>query len=380
MGKLRKKAASLPPVRALRCVKWQRRSFRRMLPRPIVRAAEAASWVRQWLIVGLLKRRPDEAARALAAAGGGGDVAGDILWYGIAYGFTVSEYFCYGFAGKEKRERARYLSDRESLLLSCQLNDLNRMALFHDKARTYAAFGAYYGRDLLAPETADELTVFERFIRDHPVFIVKPRRGSCGRGVERIDAAACGKSAEELFDSLLRRGAVVLEEPIVQSVVMASLNPSSVNTVRVADFAQAGRVRLRYCFLRVGRAGSLTDNGASGGIMAAVDAATGEVVSDGIDETGARFEKHPDTGAPIRGTLLPDWAGLTSLCDTLALAEPSMRFVGWDAAHTDRGWIVVEGNAQSELIGVQSTLGRGIREDIFRFLKEEKISTGRYRF
>ena len=380
MKELRKAVASLPPLRALRREKWQRRSFRRMLPKPIVRAAEASPRIRRRLIAGLRKRRPEEAARALAAAGGDREAAGDILWYGIAYGFTVSEYFCYGFAGKERGERSRYLSDRESLLLSCQLNDVDRMALFHDKARTYAAFGAYYGRDLLAPETAGDFAAFERFIRKHPVFIVKPRRGSCGRGVERIDAASCGQSAEELFDSLLRRGAVVLEEPIVQSAVMATLNPSSVNTVRVADFSRAGRVRLRYCFLRIGRAGSLTDNGASGGILAAVDAATGEVVSDGIDETGARYERHPDNGAPIRGTLLPDWAGLTALCDTLVPAEPNMRFVGWDAAHTDRGWVVVEGNAQSELIGVQSTLDRGIREEVFRFLKEQNIGTGRYRF
>ena len=150
---------------------------------------------------------------------------------------------------------------------------------------------------------------------------------------------------------------------------MAALHPASVNTVRVLTLCGGGRVLFRRCFLKIGRAGVLTDNGAAGGIMAGIDPAAGAVCTDGVDETGARYTRHPDSGVTIPGFVLPAWDALTALCDALSLSVPAVRWIGWDAAHTDAGWVIVEGNAQSELIGPQAVAQAGLRAELAAALR-----------
>ena len=311
----------------------------------------------------------------MAAAAGDPARREDILWQSIGYGFSVGEYLCYGFADKSPAERRAFLSERESVLLSYQLNDLDAMRLFADKARTYERFGRYYGRELLAVG-AEDFDAFARFTAAHPRFVVKPRYGSCGRGVAFVKLPADGKT-EAAFRRLTADGPVVLEEPIFQSEAMARLNPSSVNTVRVITFFSKGNAAVICAFLKIGRAGSFIDNGAAGGVMAGIDPATGVTDTCGVDENGVRYETHPDSGVALKGFSLPDWRGLRDLCASLAAQIPEVRMIGWDAAHTPEGWVIVEGNAQSELIGVQGTRRRGLREELTRLLRDAGIRPGR---
>lgn len=40
----------------------------------------------------------------------------------------------------------------------------------------------------------------------------------------------------------------------------------------------------------------------------------------------------------------------------------TIQWVGWDMAYTSTGWVVIEGNGATEIIGPQSTSGKGVRE------------------
>ena len=55
------------------------------------------------------------------------------------------------------------------------------------------------------------------------------------------------------------------------------------------------------------------------------------------------------------------------MCKTMSEEMPTVRMIGWDMAYTDRGWIVIEGNALTEVIGPQSTWLQGIRADVEKF-------------
>ena len=351
---------SFPPVKALRQFRWRAHAVSGLLPKALVAACE---------------RHPSLARLVRGLTGIGGDEA---RWYRAAYGFTENEFCCYGFSGLTPEERLNFLSDRESVLLSYLVNDLDAMRVFSDKRQTYLQFREAYGREALFVASPEDRGALECFLRRHPVCTVKPVVGACGKGIRQIDASSCS-DVQLLFDSLPEKGSMLLEETIRQSGEMASFHPASVNTVRVVTFVSDGKPALLWAFLKTGRGGSFTDNGASGGIMAGIDLCGGRVVTSGVDEAGTRYARHPDTGVPFVGFAVPEWDDLRRRCESLASILPQVRLVGWDMAHTASGWIVVEGNAQPEMIGPQATFGKGMRRDVLALLQKERISVNAFR-
>ena len=53
------------------------------------------------------------------------------------------------------------------------------------------------------------------------------------------------------------------------------------------------------------------------------------------------------------GLKLPHWDEVRGLACRLAAVLPEVRFVGWDLAYSDRGWVFVEGNAQPQCVAPQ---------------------------
>ena len=152
-----------------------------------------------------------------------------------------------------------------------------------------------------------------------------------------------------------------------QSAKTAVFNDSSVNTVRCITLKTKNDMLVPYCFMRTGRSGAFVDNGGAGGLFVGIDPETGVLGTDGVDERGVRYNAHPDSGLRFQGYQLPDWSKMISTCKEMAMQIPTVRMIGWDMAYTDKGWIVIEGNGLTEVIGPQCTWLRGIRKDIEDF-------------
>ncbi len=65
------------------------------------------------------------------------------------------------------------------------------------------------------------------------------------------------------------------------------------------------------------------------------------------------LDAHPITGAPITGRVLPDWPLMLETVLKAHLAFADRPFIGWDVALTDRGIVIVEGNAAADTDIVQ---------------------------
>lgn len=287
-------------------------------------------------------------------------VADDVKFCYFAYGFSPFEYLGYGFRRFSDQERREYISELESIIYGYRLNDIADMMIFMDKVKTYEKFGKYFQRDACRVSSKKDYRAFESFVDKHPVFVAKDAMSSRGRGIQlvRTDLSA---SREEIFEGLLQRGDVLIEELIHQSDAMAKFNRSSVNTVRCITLNTPSNIKIIHVFFKAGRAGSFVDNGGAGGIIVGVDCLTGILATDGIDELGIRYDRHPDSGAEFIGQQLPDWRSLTAMCYEMSSILPSVKMIGWDFAHTDDGWVAVEGNGLTEVIGPQSTFARGIK-------------------
>ena len=290
-----------------------------------------------------------------------------ILFNYFAYGYTPNEYLVYDLEHISPEERAAYVSDRESVRYAYRFNDISSILLFRDKRATYKALQPYFHRQAIPIRSEADYERFLKYIRKHPVFVKKSAKESCGRGVELIDAN--GKNERELFEAIVSEGDVLLEERIAQSKALCAINASTVNTVRVQTMRTRDGIEIVWTFAKLGRAGFFIDNGAAGGLLAGIDMKTGIMNTDAVDEFGHQYKTHPDSGLVIKGFAYPDWEALISMCREMSASLPDAKWIGWDVAHTEKGWVVVEGNGVTETIGPQSVYQTGVRRKLDELAK-----------
>ena len=290
----------------------------------------------------------------------------------VLYGVLPEEYFFFRFEELSDKGKRSYISDRDRNILLAKINSREDWEIFFNKGKTYDVYHKYYGREVRVISSLADKETFIDFVRFNNVFVVKPIESSRGKGVKLV--CLDGQDVESLLYSLVSEysGGVVLEEAIRQHSIMSSLNESSVNTVRCPTIITNGEVHIFYPILRIGRKGSFVDNGSAGGILASIDPDSGIVFTEGKDEKGNSYIKHPDSGMVIPGFVLPDWDGMLAKVRELAKVLPSTRYVGWDMAYTEKGWIVVEGNNYGQFSVLQIPLGKGIKKDIEEIIYDKK--------
>ena len=288
----------------------------------------------------------------------------DLLFSFFSYGFNPDEFLSFGLSERSFAERKQYISNRDTNKIVYSLNDIVDIDIFYDKWRTYELFKSYYQREAICIETHQDLQAFYTFVQKHPKFVKKEVRLSKGNSVSLVDSNEAS-DLKGLFNEMIKVGKTILEEPIEQSPAMAQLNESSVNTVRLITVKTKEGIEVVDSFMKVGRAGSFVDNGGAGGLLIGVDKTTGSLSTVARDEFSNAFEVHPDNGFSFVGYQLPDWEQLLKLVNSVSSKMQHVSYIGWDFAHTEHGWIVVEGNGGSQLIGPQIVFQEGMKK---RFL------------
>jgi len=151
---------------------------------------------------------------------------------------------------------------------------------------------------------------------------------------------------------------------------MAEFHPQSVNTIRMSVIRLNSSTIVFEPFMRIGRGDAIVDNAGAGGLIAAIDSATGTVIACG-DELGHSYERHPNTVKQIIGFVIPKWKEACELGKQLSEIVPTTRYIGWDLALTDRGWDVVEGNEMAQFLA-QLVTKKGIRSKLDNIVKGVK--------
>jgi hypothetical protein len=254
---------------------------------------------------------------------------------------------------------AVFINDVRIQFRSGELNAPSARALVEQKS-LFADLLEARGLGSCAPEVYGTVTVeglhgrspdaAERLRRQTTV-VVKPTRGRGGDGVRLASPVDVENMVAPTGTDLL------VQERAVQHPELARISPGSLNTVRVlaVRLPEHGPV-LAAAVHRWGVAGTgPVDNISSGGLCSRVDLTTGRLDT-AVGRARARrrveFDRHPDTGAPIAGVLVPEWDAVRRLALELMDAFPELSHVGWDLAVTDRGVKVIEGNGNLPNVSV----------------------------
>lgn len=293
----------------------------------------------------------------------------DMIFCRLAYGFQPDEYLCFELEKQPMNQRKQWISDLDRYVYIYAMNDIKDAQLFNNKARTYTVFKKYYRREAISVKNPRDYKTFLTFIKKYPIFVKKRVYEGMGRSVELIDIHKAGMSANDYFNKLISQGEHILEEKIQQHEILASLNASSVNTVRCITFRTKDSIYIPFCFMKIGRNGSFVDNGGAGGLLVLIDPANGRFISDAYDENNICYAVHPDTKVEFKGYQLPEWDKLLCLCKEASAVTPSVRCIGWDWTYTDQGWTMVEGNGMTQMIGPQITQKKGTKAETLKIMR-----------
>lgn len=215
-------------------------------------------------------------------------------------------------------------------------NDPKYKYLFLDKAEFNLRFKQYLKREFLILE--DEKTFYE-FIKDKNEIIAKPSRGSCGKGIEKINL----QQEKNVYEYLKKKQLNLVEEVICQHPKMNLLCETSVNTIRVITIHKKNKTSIVVAYLRIGN-GKVVDNFNSGGMVVPVDIKTGMIYDVAVDKEGHTYENHPLTKTPIVNFEIPEWNHVLALVKEASNIVPEIGLVGWDIAISKKGSLIVEGN------------------------------------
>ena len=148
---------------------------------------------------------------------------------------------------------------------------------------------------------------------------------------------------------------VILQERLFDAQELTALcGRRSLQTARINTLLhEDGSVDVLFAMIKVLASESLTDNfsmGTSGNLIAFGNAETGVLNGAiGVHPSGCgmvRVERHPGTGIPFEGFVLPHWHEALELVRHAQRCFPQLPSLGWDVALTADGPRLIEANAR----------------------------------
>ena len=271
-----------------------------------------------------------------------------LLWaYTLAFlrcGVSIDEFrICrlYDYSGHVQAKH--FMTSGRSIRagdMLCRNATQEELDSFGKKERFNALFSDRVRRDWVFAQEADREEL-RAFLDRNDTFLAKETESTQGKNITLWRA---GEFDPEAFLDEYTGSHYVLEAFIRQHPAMSSLNPTSVNTVRLITAGYRGRITIIGGCLRTGGVSAFVDNFHSGGIAFPLDLSSGIVSGPGRDFAGKRYIRHPATDAVVPGFTVPHWDVVTAAVTEAAARIPNVGYIGWDVAVTEDGVEFVEGN------------------------------------
>ena len=329
-----------------------------------------------WPVLSLVKAARSFSEYPVPPGTGPAGRAGLVLrrwWLQVAHNFTIADMAYHFFHLPAHRSRpCSFITDREHISLMLLSGDILRGFPDIDLKTEFARFCAQ--NDLPSVHafmTGNGASVERSLPPPRADLFLKPANSKQGRGAEILPLAPDGDAwlgaegvrlavtdlaVTDLAAYAARRlgdNPWIIQERLQNASSWSGLTPGALATVRVVTgyIHPAGAPECIAAYIRCPRAGSMVDNMCAGGFGAPLDLATGKLGPgrDWID-VHAVHDRHPDTGMPITGIILPGWEQIHSLALRAHTCAGGWLTLGWDITLTPRGPVIVEANSGWSLI------------------------------
>ncbi len=264
----------------------------------------------------------------------------DMVICGFKYGAGYYDYQEFEFYLLKGKERKTYLTRAKNNQIISTYNDKKYFHVLDNKIEFNEKFKDYINRDYMFID--DNYDEFEKFFKSHKTIIAKIIDGEGGKGIEKFTYTDSTES-KKIYNSLVKKNELLIEECIVQHESVDKLYSGSVNTLRLFTFFDGKKAYVVNQIFKFGN-GGVTDNFSSGGMYTFTDE-EGEVIVPAIDREDNTFEVHPLTNEKIIGYKVPHFKEACDLVCKAAKEIPEIKYIGWDVAITKKGPAIIEGNS-----------------------------------
>ncbi len=178
-------------------------------------------------------------------------------------------------------------------------------------------------------------------------FVIKPSIGTYGgKDVNKVELDKVENKNDFLAKLFYEyKSDFIVQEIVAQHSKMSTLNPSSLNTIRIISYLRSnGEVVPLSSVIRIGRIGQFTDNQTSNGILAGVDG-EGKLKRLAFDKNAHSYET-TDNGTRLEGFQIPFFDKILTTIKDQHENLPHFRLVSWDVGiDCDSNIKIIEFNA-----------------------------------
>lgn len=253
-------------------------------------------------------------------------------------------YRAWELSDDEIKKYAR-MKDSEKIWAAYNAKDeaavLAKKNLFNEMYKEYLHRKFWVNRDTNYEE-------FVEFAHDLDEIFCKPITFGGGLGTEKHKVDK--DNLKELYDLLMAKDRILVEECVKQHHEIEEFMPGCVNTIRIVVLQdKQGEIHILSAGMKFGN-NTIVDNPSKGGLVVAVDEKTGVISTDAIDIWSNVYTHHPVTGKKFKGFQIPNWDMAVKLATDALQVQPGVNYVGWDLAVCEDKAVIIEGNSMPDLV------------------------------
>jgi hypothetical protein len=211
--------------------------------------------------------------------------------------------------------------------------------------------GQYYDCNL---EIIENLNSFIEEIDFKFPVVLKPNCDSSGgRNIYFLN------TRQDIYNLIGKFSHLVVQEKIVQNDFLASINNSSINSVRVCIYKTFldDSYHILNTSLRMGKDGSL-DNTKAGGIVCSLND-EGDFNDYAVDLYGVKYYIHPNSGFHFKGNQLPNYIEMVEQAILISKKIINVRLISLDMClDQNNKWRCIEVNLRSQTIRFAQAAGK----------------------
>lgn len=230
--------------------------------------------------------------------------------------------------------------------------------------RHFYRIAADHGVCRVIPFDGDGIYTLEailRLLKEQKTLALKKAVGSHGAGFHKLawdaegerfyidDCPCTERELLELFRSL--KGEYFISEYVYMHEDLRKIYDRVACTVRFMTIRDHSAAFIKTAYLRIGTSlTGNTDNLASGGVVAALDLESGEILTAEMlcGHVFTPCAVHPDSKTPIAGKL-PYWAEIKAKIEEICRYICPLEYLGFDIVITDEGFKILEINTHQDL-------------------------------
>ncbi|MFO1059678.1 MAG: sugar-transfer associated ATP-grasp domain-containing protein [Dongiaceae bacterium] len=183
------------------------------------------------------------------------------------------------------------------------------------------------------------------------------------------DPSGARWSRADIAAEMRRRAAangVLLQRRLVSHPAIAAISGAGLSTMRLVTVRRPdGTIEPLLAVYRLSTGTMPIDSFRLGGVTAPIELATGRLSAAMSRRSLAPVERHPDTGHPIAGAVVPHWERVLDLVLRAHRSFPGLPTAGWDVPVLPEGPVLNEGNSCWCVELVQMPHRRPLGETIF---------------